>query len=653
MYGYDVYSKYMAIGGAIVEYRMRCKVCGKVWCFTDEDIKENNSNRGMAALSAIGSIASAIGGTTAQQHLNYDMMERTKNKIVDFDQCPNCHSRDVEALSEEKFKELQRREQMSGVQVSVNSNASTESLLTRAELMLEDGDWPSANAYCDHVLDAEPDNARAYMLKLMAELGAHNTRELAEQKKPLEGNTSYERALRFASPELKKELEDYNSAIKERIEQARLAAAYDDALSIYDKVTTETELRALADRFGAIAGFRDADTLRWECSRRADDMRREAERRAAEAAAKAKRNKKLAMIIVPLLAVVIVAGVLISRSAGKSSNYDRAVELMEAGDYSMAEAYFEGLSGYKDSDAMLIEAQKGDAYSRALNSLENGDGDTAYEMFARAGDFEDAADYLADFSRLVVEEIPRYSDNLYYEYDSAGRVTYIRPDRYVSDEPLYVYEYDSEGRVTKETYHEYPSDRVTTYSYDANGNLVKKVALSESSSYMSDSRSEFIYDYSYDSNGYMVSERLTSNTYSTEREDEGELISSTVYDYTYTNDSSGRMIRKDTMGYSKLFTPYYDLYTYNSDGLLESQTRYNGLESEFPSWKEEYSYNAEGNLTTERVTTYHEDGSVKNTSETETEYEYDEQGNILKEGDLDESFNEYIYGYIYTPDKAE
>ena len=36
-----------------------------------------------------------------------------------------------------------------------------------------------------------------------------------------------------------------------------------------------------------------------------------------------------------------------------------------------------------------------------------------------------------------------------------------------------------------------------------------------------------------------------------------------------------------------------------------------------------------------------------------TEYEYDEQGNILKEGDLDESFNEYIYGYIYTPDKAE
>ena len=636
-----------------MEYRMRCKVCGKVWCYTDEDIQRNNSNRSMATLSALGSIASALGGTTAQQHMSYDMTQRTLNKIVDFDQCPNCHSRDVEALSEERFKELQRREQLSGAQVSVNSNASIESLLTRAELMLEDGDWPSANAYCDHVLDAEPNNSKAYMLKLMAELSAHNTTELAEQKKPLEGNTNYERALRFASPELKKKLEGYNATIKYNIEQQRLAAEYDAAHAAYEKATTETDLRALADRFGAIAGFRDADTLCWECSRRADEMRRESERRTAEAAAKAKRNKKLAMIIVPVLAVVIVAGMMIARSAGKSSDYNRAMELMEAGDYSTAEAYFEGLSGYKDSDAMLIEAQKGDAYSRALNALENGDSDTAYELFARAGDFEDAADYLADFSYIKVEEITASGDNHYYEYDSAGRVTHIWPDSFDSDEPLYVYEYDSEGRVTKETYHEYPSDRVTTYTYDTDGNLVKKVALSENSSYTSDSRSEFIYDYSYDSSGYLVFEKLTQNSYSTERENEGELISSTVYDYTYTNDSSGRMIRKDTMGYSKLFTPYYDLYTYNSVGLLENDTRYNSLESEFPSWKEEYSYNAQGDLTIERVTTYNEDGSVKNTSELEMEYEYDEQGNLLKAGDLDESFTEYIYGHVYTPDKAE
>ena len=57
-------------------------------------------------------------------------------------------------------------------------------MLARAKLLLEDKDWASANAYCDRVLDIEPQNGTAYLYKLMAEL---RTSQLDELK-----NNSYD-----------------------------------------------------------------------------------------------------------------------------------------------------------------------------------------------------------------------------------------------------------------------------------------------------------------------------------------------------------------------------------------------------------------------------------------------------------------------------
>lgn len=77
------------------ERRMRCNVCGNVFCYTYSDIKANNRQAGLAALSAVGTIASAVGGT------RYDMYEQSKNaerqsgKIKDFSRCPHCNSTDI------------------------------------------------------------------------------------------------------------------------------------------------------------------------------------------------------------------------------------------------------------------------------------------------------------------------------------------------------------------------------------------------------------------------------------------------------------------------------------------------------------------------------------------------------------------------------
>ena len=49
------------------------------------------------------------------------------------------------------------------------SSANTASLLERAFMFLEDGEWESADGYCEKVLDIDPKCAEAYLGKLMAE----------------------------------------------------------------------------------------------------------------------------------------------------------------------------------------------------------------------------------------------------------------------------------------------------------------------------------------------------------------------------------------------------------------------------------------------------------------------------------------------------
>lgn len=83
------------------EHRMRCNVCGHIFCYTDEDVKKNSSNANMAALSAVGGLASTLGGGTIfhTQHLQ-GQANRYSDKIVDYSRCPACHSNNITEIKE-------------------------------------------------------------------------------------------------------------------------------------------------------------------------------------------------------------------------------------------------------------------------------------------------------------------------------------------------------------------------------------------------------------------------------------------------------------------------------------------------------------------------------------------------------------------------
>ncbi len=82
-------------------------------------------------------------------------------------------------------------------------------LLKRAFMFLEDGDWSSADEYCEKVLDMDPENADAYLGKLMAELHIRKQENLADSKQPFRDSNNYRKALRFANNELADKLQEY------------------------------------------------------------------------------------------------------------------------------------------------------------------------------------------------------------------------------------------------------------------------------------------------------------------------------------------------------------------------------------------------------------------------------------------------------------
>ena len=102
-----------------------------------------------------------------------------------------------------------------------NGGPDTASLLKRAFMFLEDGNWQDANAYCEKVLDIDPENAQAYLGKLMAELRVKNLDRLKEQVKPFDQLNNYRKILRFGDESMIRKLNADLATIQQRIEQER------------------------------------------------------------------------------------------------------------------------------------------------------------------------------------------------------------------------------------------------------------------------------------------------------------------------------------------------------------------------------------------------------------------------------------------------
>lgn len=82
------------------EFRMRCNVCGKIFCYTMDDLRRNVANAKSAQRSATMGVLNAIGGTELGMHANISASDRYLDRIVDYSKCPSCHSSNVSLIKD-------------------------------------------------------------------------------------------------------------------------------------------------------------------------------------------------------------------------------------------------------------------------------------------------------------------------------------------------------------------------------------------------------------------------------------------------------------------------------------------------------------------------------------------------------------------------
>ena len=160
-------------------------------------------------------------------------------------------------------------EQSTPVVTPVAPQSNADPLLERVFMFLEDGDWDSADEYCEKVLDIDPENAQAYVGKLLVELKVNRKEDLEDQEESFSGSNNYEKALRFADDELKEELRGYVEYIDCRNDNARKEKIYNGAKEFMQKAKSEEDYIKAAGYFESIIQHLDSAELAEKCHERA------------------------------------------------------------------------------------------------------------------------------------------------------------------------------------------------------------------------------------------------------------------------------------------------------------------------------------------------------------------------------------------------
>jgi hypothetical protein len=191
---------------------------------------------------------------------------------------------------------------------------STEPLLKRAYLFLEDEDFKSADEYFERVLDQNPEESRAYIGKLLVELNFSSEENLEYLNTPLTQYNNFNKAIRFANKSQHKHYMSINNVIldsieKERLEEerrqkemqrieqekARIARLEKEAFEAEEKIALE---KLEAER-------RLAEERRRVEYARLEQQRQISRLKALEEKERERRLNKIGMITIPIIIIVL------------------------------------------------------------------------------------------------------------------------------------------------------------------------------------------------------------------------------------------------------------------------------------------------------------------------------------------------------------
>ncbi len=153
--------------------------------------------------------------------------------------------------------------------------ATVDSLLGRAFLFLEKGEWQSAYNYCEKVLDSTFDCGKAYLGKLMAQAEFRNYNDIARYSGDISQLPDYGDFIRFADDALKKEVMPYIQKSKDAFSDR----IYTEACGLLKSNSIE-DVKGACARFMAISPWKDSVQKIAECELKIERLEAEADLRA-------------------------------------------------------------------------------------------------------------------------------------------------------------------------------------------------------------------------------------------------------------------------------------------------------------------------------------------------------------------------------------
>lgn len=273
----------------------------------------------------------------------------------------------------------------------------------------------------------------------------------------------------------------------------------------------------------------------------------------------------------------------------------------------------------KDDDDEEETSTEETSCKKALELIEEGKYEEAYkELYAIRSD-EEAAKLLQNFKVLHKKEVHTESR-----------------DDFVNEHTI-EYSYDKNGNVIKRvetSSSEMASISEYVYDYDEDGRIVKITSNSRTQYY---DRGESVVEYKYDENGRVTN--VGAITYEYDKSGNLKKVSLANEAKVYYYDNNGKLIKKEELQQDEVFgtyTYYYDnerinkVVSVRNTGNGKSNTEY------------EYTYNENGKLAACKVDDSRDEGG-------NICFTYDENGNLIKadfEIEADESMA--IYGrYTY------
>lgn len=224
----------------------------------------------------------------------------------------------------------------------IQTDVNVSALAKRAEILIGDGDYDKADELLEKVLDNDPVNSQAYLLKLLIEKKFHTIEDLKTLDNTLEKNSNFKKAYDFGDAEQKKRLSSINEFISNRNEEKRLDNLYNQALE-YKNQKKYTDAESV---FSSISGYRDAAKQVLECV-----------------------------------------------NLGKEEIYSKALSLKEQNYFSAAIETFTKIKDFKDSETQISECTElfnNAKYVKASKLKESGKFDEAASIFKELGSYQDS-----------------------------------------------------------------------------------------------------------------------------------------------------------------------------------------------------------------------------------------------------------------------